>query len=1447
MSVTAPYALDKPRIAGGCSWRGRKIGRCREHHLQILLPGGVERTEALKVIILMPMDQTTLTQPAPASRRLRTAALVARVALGLVLAFWILFGTAWAVLHGWIVPRIGEFRPQLESVASRALGVPVRIGQITARSGGLIPSFELRDVTLLDVQGREALRLPQVLAAVSPSSLWGLGFEQLYIDRPELDIHRTLDGKVYVAGLDVSLDPGESGSTIANWFFSQAEFVIRGGTVRWTDDMRRAPVLALTQVDWTSRNPGLRHLMRLDATPPAEWGERFSLRGVFREPLWSGDAGQWRRWTGQLYAEFARVDAAEVKRYASLDSLGIDLRAGSGALRAWADVAGGQITGGTADLALLGVDAQLGRALQPLALQTVSGRVAGRQFAGGFDFSTEALQFRTRDGLQWPGGNVSLVYSAAEGRSPARGEFKADKLDLAALALIAGRLPLGAATHASLASLSPSGLMDVIDARWQGPIDAPHTYAAKGRVTQLAMAAQTAGEGRQNRPGVRGAAVDFDLTQQGGSAKVRIANGDISLPGIFEEARVPLDSFSADTQWKLNGPKIDVQLRNMVFANADAQGGAQASWQTADAAVPAAGSGVPDRRFPGVLDLQGSLSRGNAAQVHRYLPLILPSTVRHYVRDAVTEGALSDVRFKVKGNLAEMPFSDPKKGEFRVSARVSKTGFAYVPRSVQPKDANAWPALKDLDGELVFDRASMQVNAATGGVAGFPGLRVVKADARIPDLMHAATVQVSAELKGPLAEAVGVVNTSPLSGITDRALASTVAAGPADYKLSLSLPLADVEKSRVQGSVTLAGNDMRFAPNTPQLTRARGVVSFSESGFAISGGQARLLGGDVRLEGGTRQVAAGQARAATGTMEFPGAAVVIRAQGTLSAEGLRQARELDLASRLANSASGSTAYTASLGFRRGATEISVASNLQGMALSLPVPLSKSADSVLPVRFENTVLRGGGTGLPMQDQISLTLGRLASVLYVRDISGAEPRVLRGGIAIGLEPGESTPMPDTGVAANINLASFDLDAWEKVMALGPAVPSPAAPGERLTPASAMLSYLPTTMAIRARELVLEGRKLNNVVLGGSRDGLTWRANIDATELNGYVEFRQPGGAGAGRLYGRLSRLSLGQGTASEVEAILNEQPASIPALDIVVEDLELRGKKLGRVEIDAVNRGAATVAREGGVREWRLNKLNVIVPEATLTATGNWVAVSAQQPVSGGARAAAERRRTVMNFKLDIADSGELLKRFGMNDVIRRGKGKLEGQIAWIGSPLSLDYPSLSGQFNVNVASGQFLKADPGMAKLLGVLSLQALPRRLTLDFRDVFSEGFSFDFVRGDVNISQGLASTNNLQMKGVNAAVLMEGSADIAKETQDLRVVVVPEINAGTASLIATVINPAIGLGTFLAQYFLRRPLSEAATQEFHIDGTWTNPKITKVDRRAASEAKAADDAGARK
>lgn len=362
------------------------------------------------------------------------------------------------------------------------------------------------------------------------------------------------------------------------------------------------------------------------------------------------------------------------------------------------------------------------------------------------------------------------------------------------------------------------------------------------------------------------------------------------------------------------------------------------------------------------------------------------------------------------------------------------------------------------------------------------------------------------------------------------------------------------------------------------------------------------------------------------------------------------------------------------------------------------------------------------------------------------------------------------------------------------------------------------------MRAQQLLIGERKLNQLVAGLSKVGGNWRANLEAEQLSGYTEYRPAGhGAGAsaaGRVYARLSRLSLPKQEAEEVENLLEQQPASIPSLDIVVDNFELRGKRLGKVEIEASNRNDG--GESGRVREWRLTRLNMINPEARLTANGSW----------GSANNPTGPRRSEMDFKLELANSGGFLERLDIGGAIRGGKGELAGHIGWQGSPFALDYGSLSGQFKLAIESGQFLKAEPGVARLLGVLSLQSLPRRLVLDFRDVFQKGFAFDSFSGDVGISQGVARTNNLLMRGAQAAVLMEGQADIEKESQDMRVIVVPEINVGTAALAYAAINPAIGLGAFLAQLVLHKPMVQAGTREFHVSGSWDDPKVERVDRK---------------
>jgi uncharacterized protein (TIGR02099 family) len=1379
--------------------------------------------------------------------------MTARLLLWVVLAVWGLFALTLGAIHLVIVPRIDDARPALERWAGQALGVTVKVGAIEAQTDShpsegasrflpaLVPSFGLRDVRLFDPAGREALHLPRVDIAISVRSLWRLGFERLAIDSPRLDVRRTADNRFEVAGLDFS-GPANEDSRVADWFFSQTEFVIRHGTVRWSDDLKQQPPVALSDVGLVVRNSRRTHAFQLDATPPTERGQRFSLRGRFSEPLLDlgaavgahAGAPPWHNWSGELFADFARIDVAQLHPYLDLSGWGVTLRSGEGGLRAWSEMKKGQLVSATVDVSLNRFATTLGPQLPELAIDALKGRVNAQWDGNGFDIATDNLEFSTAEGLTWPGGALRLQHQRAQGTQAANNTLIADRLDLAALAAIATRLPLPDASRALLKKLRPEGRVEGLKAHWQGlppqgegatsegAADAARDwqaahYKATGRVNGLALVggekriAQPGGYVLPGRPGIRGAQVEFDLNQDGGRASVKVAQGALELPGVVEEALVPLNRLETQARWRIQGDQIEAWLEQLKLVNDDTEGTVNAHWSTSDPATSASQS-----RFPGLLELDGRLTRGLANRVHRYLPISVGALAQRYVKESVRAGTVGPVDFRIRGDLWDMPFNQPgTQGEFRISAQLQSVDFDYVPAYLRNGSDAPWPALKGVNGQLVLDRASLTLSQLQASIEGSPAVGLSQAEASIADLIHEPLLKVSAKAQGPANGMLDFVRASPVNFFTGQALQRATISGPGQLQFQLELPLHQIDHTTVQGSVQFTGNDVHISPDAPRLRNTVGQLTFNDHGFNIPGARAQIYGGELQFAGGMSPTPQGVSR-----MHFTG-------RGTATAAGLRQG-DLGLVSRLSELAEGSTPYQAELGFRAGLPEITVTTDLTGMTTNLPAPFHKAAGVALPLRYENKVLTAVTDAegeVARTDRFFLQLGTpgqpLATLDYERDVIGAVPRVLRGSIAAGLAPGETVVAPAQGVQANIRFREIDTDAWDRVFNQVTGVdPRVAVTGETGDD-DASLRYLPTNLAVRAQSLLVGGRTFNNVVVGGSREGNQWRANIDAEQLNGYIEYRQPSGNSAGNVFARLARLNLAPSAKAEFEELL-QQPKSMPALDIEVNDFVLAGRQLGYVAIQADNQN-----KPGQAREWQLTKLNLRVPEARFNAIGRWAIAP-----GGGAGSA---RRTSLQIELDVRDAGALLTRFGHAGTVRGGEGTVRGAIGWEGSPMSLDYDSLSGQLNANIRTGQFLKVQPGAAKLLGVLSLQSLPRRLALDFRDVFSEGFAFDFVRGDATIEQGVAKTNNLQMKGVNAAVLMEGSADIGREQQDLKVVVVPEINAGTVSLIATAINPAVGLGTFIAQFLLGQPLQSAATQEFRITGQWADPQVEKVERRSQS------------
>jgi uncharacterized protein (TIGR02099 family) len=1343
--------------------------------------------------------------------------------MGLLVAGASLVLIAWLSLHWFILPHIQQWRAPIEAHASRALGATVQIGRIDVRSSGWVPGIELYEVAVLDAAGRVALRLPRVVATLSPRSLLALDlrFEQLLVEGAELEVRRAADGRIFVAGLDVSGSAGGDEGAAEDWLFRQRELVIRGAALRWVDEQRAAPPLALTDLQLVVRNSLRRHAIRLDATPPPGWGERFTFEGRFTQRL-LGRPGDWKHWSGTVYANLPRADVGQLKQHVELP---FELSEGDGALRGWFEVRDGEPHAATIDLALRAVSLRLAADVEPLVFERVEGRLEGQRDGETTRLALRGFGFVTGDGVRWPQGDLALTLNQRAGADPTGGVFSAQRLDVGVMTQIATRVPLGAPLRKLLADVDPRGVVSDFAAQWEGALDAPEHYDVKGRMSGLALAPRASAQPRDvGRPGVRNASLELHATESGGEARLEIADGSVELPGVFAEPVVPLDRFSARLAWKIERPaggdapaRLQVQVRDAKFANADARGDFAATWSSGDSADAAHGG-----RYPGRLELDGRLTNGVATRVARYLPLGIPEGTRRYVAGAVRGGTVKSATFHVKGHLRDFPFHTvrtPRDGEFRIAAVAENGTFAFLP------DAPEWPALTQVAGELVVDRATLEIRQARArsGALDWSGV-----GGAIRDLGERPVLTLDATARGPLAEMLKVVNGTPVGGWIDRSLAKASATGPAELQLGLGIPLDDAGATSVRGSLALPGNDVRLGADTPLLAAAKGRVDFTRKGFTVVGATARVLGGEAAFEGGTQ---------ADDSIRFVG-------QGVATGEGLRRSGELGVVARVARVLDGQAAYRVNLGFERGRTRLLVTSDLVGMAADLPAPLGKAAAAPLELRYQTSAVDEGGTDASAaRERLRLDLGGVLQASYLLEHAGGSTRVLSGGIGVNAP----APTPASGVAASVVLQRLDVDAWEAVqdrvfgsaggVPASVAAASGAGSGAAAGAAAAADDYVPDSVALRAQELKSGSRRLTNVTLGASDAAGLWRANVSADQLEGYVEFRPSrlrfaavAGPGPGRVYARLSRLSLPKGEVDQVETLLEQPPTAVPALDIVVDELELRGRHLGRMEVEAANRIRREPGREP-VREWRLAKLNLTMPEARLVANGTW----------GAGATAGATKRAAMDFRLIVADSGELLQRLGVGKAISGGKGELSGSIGWAGSPLSPDYPSLSGQVNVAIDSGQFLKAEPGAARLLSVLSLQSLPRRLAFDFRDLFEKGFAFDSITGDVTIAEGVARTNNLRMRGPAAVVLMEGSADIIRETEDLRVVVVPEINAGTASLAYAIINPAVGLGTFLAQYFLRKPLIEAGTREFRVTGPWDDPKLERVERRRAQNLSAAE------
>lgn len=1362
------------------------------------------------------------------------------MAVGLVLA-----GLMALILQLVILPRIDSFRPDLERLASRTLGLPVHIGQLVVTRPGWEPEIEMRDVVLRDASGADSLRIQTIQAVVSLQAITHAGFERLSIIAPALQARRNADGSLEVAGTRLTEGKGGDSGPLLNWLLSQPELAIRNGSVRWLDLQRGVPALQLDEMQASLRNSGTQHTLEVTVRPPAGWGEPFRLVGEWSHPL-LGDRTLWRDWVGAGYAEWPRLDVSQLRRYMDLGEH-IDLRQGRGSVRLWGDFNRMRNSTLTAEVRLDAVDATLGKDLPPLALKNLE-TMFSAQFASDGDkrdtytLATQTLGFTTMSERTWPGGNVRVeVVNGTQGPDSS-GTVEGGKWDLGIIGELATRLPLGEAMHNALLTYQPAGRMEKLEVSWKGNINQPDSYAVKGEANRIGWLSRQGPFNRQigrfepGVPGVEGAAVKFDLTHKGGHMNIAMQDGVVVLPGVFEEPRLPFARFDAGVDWQIDGTTIKAQLPDVRFANADAKGRLKAEWHTSEVQ----GDDLANR-FPGVLDLQATLESARADRVHRYLPLSLGEVARRYVREAVRDGDIRNAKVRIEGDLAHIPYGKDKEGRplpgiFRFEVPLINAHYAFLPVSFQKSGEKPWPALTHLNGRLIIDRHTLQIVDATGRFSTAPELKISELAAVIPDLSRNLTVGVAAKASGPLQQALQLANTSPLTDIANDALQKATATGNTDLTLALGIPVHDIRHIKVQGQLAFKGNDVRITPATPLLGQAQGEAHFSEAGFELRQVRAQMLGGQASIDGGMLPP------------QKPGLPkrVIFHALGDFSSDGLRGEKGVALIGPLAQYMQGRSRYKATLQFDRGAPELTIDSDLNGMALNLPAPLVNPAAGALPLHLENTIVnsamdaRKGGM-VPSQDRLLLRIGQVVSVEYLRDVhqQGA-PRVLRGSIAVGQQAHDNLPpLPDSGVHALVQLDEVSVDAWRKVLEavggkLGQEAPAagPAAAGN----VASALGYLPSVLAIQSRALVIGDRRIEDLVIGGTREGRLWKFTLDSRQLNGYVEYLQPEGKGsAGGIKARLARLVVEPANVQDVKDIVQktQDPETLPALDITAENVDVLGYRFDRLVLLASNSATApqtdaplTDEGEDSRNAWRIHQLEATAPHGRLLGSGVWGRPNPRPDATPD----QQRRFVALNVRLETDNLGALLEHFGQKDMISNGAGALSGRIRWRGSPIALDMETLGGNVRLDVRNGSIVKIDPGAAaRMVSLLSLKGLSSTGK-------GKGFGFERINGTLRLSKGVGHSDDLSVTGSIADVKATGDVDFRQQTMALDVVVQPKIDLGGAALVATAINPMLGVGSYFAQLVLSKSINNAATQVLHVAGPWNKPQVDKLKDAAARD-----------
>jgi len=793
-----------------------------------------------------------------------------------------------------------------------------------------------------------------------------------------------------------------------------------------------------------------------------------------------------------------------------------------------------------------------------------------------------------------------------------------------------------------------------------------------------------------------------------------------------------------------------------------------------------------DAGGPPFLDLYADLAHGDITAAKLFWPVsVMPPPTVAWLDRALVAGQLDHAEVVLRGDLKDWPFQH-NEGRFEARAEISDLTFRY---------ATDWPEATGVHAIASFINSGMLVQADGGSSLGVKADKVV---ALIPEFAN-GTLDLNVDGHGSGADLNNFVLKSPIASKQAKLLANLRLGGSGNFSFHLSLPLGAPQNFILAGNAQLKNMDVSEPDWNLKLDQLSGPATFDGHGFhagPLSGtahGQPATL--DLAIAGATGDPNTVLAAKLSGNYSLTELTEGYPSLGWLDPLGSGRS-PFDIGFSLTEPANGGALVQT----------LTVDSTLAGMALDVPVPLKKTAATQLPLHLVLT--------LPVQGaDLKLALGEQARG-HLRLAAGSKP--LAGTLAFGTQmPME---LPTQGLRIRGHAAKLDVTGWVQ-QAIALTAGSPGSAGNANNANNAGGGPTLESVDVGTDHAEWFGRPLGAMTLQATPgvDSLQVDANGPAMAGRFSVPTKELDKRG---ITVRLTHLHWpgnpsappGKAAASQPEenpANTGINPAALPPFHLWVGELSFGDAKLGEARLE-------TWPTAQGMH---IDQLRALSPSVQITGSGDW---------NGTPTDSHTRMR--INFAAD--DLGRMLTAFGYTGLVNGGKTQDQLDASWPGPPSAFSLANSTGTLGIHVSDGRIPELGPGVGRLFGLVSLAELPRRLSLDFGDVFGKGLGFDSINGDFRLTDGSATTNNLVIKGPAAQISITGRTGLRAKDYDQYVQVVPHIG-NSLPVIGAVVGGPVGAAAGLAvQGLLGRGLNKTAGARYHVTGSWDKPVMTLVEKR---------------